>query len=273
MKKYVVVVLSALAILLLGYSLIANYQKHDKKEDSKTSTTTKTDQFSNQITSSTSDSPETKADIKVATSETQAKITYLDICKEKAKKYAQFYLINDKDIQSKECRLLKSSDFKTYEDYSEAFKNYEALYKVEFNSKIDSSLKNEIVDIQSVYKKDNRYYVQFKTSQRMGMYSSCNEGKGKEVIKKDIFGNQATFICDGEQYNVVKGFLPMTLEIASTSDINFMGDYGSARSDIFFLTPDEYVDLWPKYSVNGQSDMRIYVDGNIITGIIQLYTQ
>jgi hypothetical protein len=266
MKKYTASILLALLILLLGYFLIMVYQKN---KEVRTLTVTKADHISVQnINNGTSTSPETKANIKAATSDAQAKITYFDICKEKAKKYNQFYLINDK-----ECRLLEYGDFKTLEAYDEAFKNYETLYKAEFNSKINSSLRSEIVDIQSVYKKDNRYYVQFNSSQRIGMYDACNEGKGKEFVKKDIFGNQATFICDGEQYQVVKEFPLVTLELADTAGINFMADYSSARSEIFFLTPDEYVDLWPKYSINGQSDMRIYIDGNTITGAVQLFTQ
>lgn len=139
-------------------------------------------------------------------------------------------------------------------------------------NKIDRALVNESGYIKSFYKKDNRYFTDFKANTRMGLYNVC-EKKDTMDIKKDIFGNQATFNCDGEQNLLVTDFPTMALEVSRDAIINFIGGYDSGRHDLFSLSPEEYLMIWSKYSVNGQDDMRIYVKDNVIMGIEQMYQQ
>ena len=264
MKKNVVVALTFFVILSLSYFLIAS-QMHSKKEEAKTSTITKVDQLSSQITRGTSTSPDTNANIK-STPENRAKITYFDICKEKSKKYAQFYFVNDK-----ECRLLYSNDFKTLENYDKVFGSYDALYKAEVASKVNSSLINESVVIKSFYKKGNSFFADFQTDTRISLYNDC-ESKGKRYTKKDIFGNQANYICNGEVYEVTTDFPVITREVSGNAVINFIGSSASGRSDLFSLSPEEYAAILPRYEGDGMN-MQIYIKDNVIVSIVESLLQ
>ncbi len=232
------------------------------------STPTRLEQVANPSSEGSAQVPAPIQNNQVAQASTTIQLTYLDICKEKAKKHRSFYLINDR-----ECRLLNSNDFKISEEYDKIFKNYDALYKVEVSNKIDRSLSNQNVTIKSVYKKDNLYFADFKSELRTGLYNLC-ENKDEKYTKKDIFGNQATFLCDGEQYIVISDVPVITREISSGAVVSFIGSYySSVVRDLFLLSPEEYVMIWQMYQVNGQQNMKIYLKDNVIMAIEQTYAQ